>query len=73
MEDVLFNRRPDATERLVTFADTVSQKTKTVEKDEAWRGGTVEARLSHALVNGIVDYIEQDTEEARLNSGARSR
>lgn len=69
VEDVLFNRRPDATERLVTFAETVAAKSKTVEKDEAWRGGTVEARLSHALVNGIVDYIEQDTEEARQKLG----
>ncbi len=69
VEDVLLNRRPDATERLVTFADTVAAKTKTVEEEEAWRAGTVEARLSHALVNGIVDYIEQDTEEARLKLG----
>ena len=66
---MLFNRRPDATERLVTFAETVAAKTKTVEKDEAWRAGTVEERLSHALVNGIVDYIEEDTEEARQKLG----
>ncbi len=69
VEDVLLNRRPDATERLVTFAETVTAKTKTVEKNEAWRAGTVEARLSHALVNGIVDYIEPDTEEARGKLG----
>jgi 5-methyltetrahydrofolate--homocysteine methyltransferase len=69
VEDVLFNRRPDATERLVTFAETVAATSKTVEKDEAWRRGTVEARLSHALVNGIVDYIEPDTEEARQKLG----
>jgi 5-methyltetrahydrofolate--homocysteine methyltransferase len=69
VEDVLFNRRPDATERLVTFAETVAAKTKTVEKDEAWRAGSVEQRLSHALVNGIVDYIEEDTEEARQKLG----
>jgi 5-methyltetrahydrofolate--homocysteine methyltransferase len=69
VEDVLLNRRPDATERLVTFAETVAAKTKTVEKDEAWRSGTVESRLSHALVNGIVDYIEPDTEEARQKLG----
>jgi len=65
VEDVLLNRRPDATERLVSFADTVKQKGKTVVQDDAWRKGTVEERLSHALVKGITDYIEQDTEEAR--------
>jgi len=65
VEDVLLNRRSDATERLVSFADTVKQKGKTVVQDDAWRKGTVEERLSHALVKGITDYIEQDTEEAR--------
>ncbi|SLM49300.1 homocysteine-N5-methyltetrahydrofolate transmethylase, B12-dependent [Nitrospira japonica] len=65
VEDVLLNRRPDATERLVSFADTVKQKGKVVVQDDAWRNGTVEERLSHALVKGITDYIEQDTEEAR--------
>jgi 5-methyltetrahydrofolate--homocysteine methyltransferase len=65
VEDVLLNRRPDATERLVTFADTVKQKEKTVEEQDAWRTGTVEERLSHALVKGIVDFIESDVEEAR--------
>ena len=66
VEDVLLNRRPDATERLVTFADTVKGTGKVVEaKEEAWRQGTVEERLSHALVKGIVDFIEADTEEAR--------
>ncbi|BFU96767.1 MAG: homocysteine-N5-methyltetrahydrofolate transmethylase, B12-dependent [Nitrospira sp.] len=65
VEDVLLNRRPDATERLVSFAETVKQKGKTVVQDDAWRKGTVEERLSHALVKGITDYIEQDTEEAR--------
>ncbi len=69
VEDVLFNRRPDATERLVSFAETVVAKDKAVEKDEAWRKTPVEARLSHALVNGIVDYIEADTEEARVELG----
>ncbi|AWO01658.1 methionine synthase [Chitinophaga alhagiae] len=64
-EDAVLNRRPDATERLVNFAETVKAKGKTVEKDEAWRKGTVEERLSHALVNGITDYIDGDTEEAR--------
>jgi len=65
VEDVLLNRRPDATERLVSFADTVKAKGKTAVKDDEWRKGTVQERLSHALVKGITDYIEQDTEEAR--------
>ncbi len=65
VEDVLLNRRSDATERLVTFAETVKQGGKTVVKDDAWRHGTVEARLSHALVKGIVDYIDDDVEQAR--------
>ncbi len=65
VEDVLLNRRPDATERLVNFAETVKQKGKTVAKDDEWRTGTVEERLSHALVKGITDFIDQDTEEAR--------
>ncbi|MEO6307430.1 MAG: methionine synthase [Nitrospiraceae bacterium] len=64
-EDVLLNRRPDATERLVTFAETVKQQGKAVVKDDEWRSGTVEERLSHALVKGVTDYIEQDIEEAR--------
>jgi 5-methyltetrahydrofolate--homocysteine methyltransferase len=66
VEDVLLNRRPDATERLVAFAETVKQKDKVAAEEDAWRKGTVEERLSHALVNGIVDYIDADTEEARL-------
>ncbi|MEC4889770.1 MAG: methionine synthase [Nitrospira sp.] len=65
VEDVLLNRRPDATERLVAFAETVKQKGKAAVKDDEWRQGTVEERLSHALVKGITDYIDQDTEEAR--------
>ncbi len=65
VEDVLLNRRPDATERLVTFAETVKQQGKVVVKDDAWRKGTVEERLSHALVKGIVEYIDVDVEEAR--------
>ncbi len=65
VEDVLLNRRPDATERLVNFAETVKAKGKVAVKDDEWRQGTVEERLSHALVKGITDYIEQDTEEAR--------
>ena len=65
VEDVLLNRRPDSTERLLAFADSVKQKGKTQAKDEEWRRSTVEERLSHALVKGIVDYIEADVEEAR--------
>ena len=64
-EDVVLNRRPDATERLVSFAETVKAKDKEEKKDDAWRGASVEERLKHALVNGITDYIEADTEEAR--------
>jgi 5-methyltetrahydrofolate--homocysteine methyltransferase len=65
VEDVLLNRRPDATERLVNFAETVKAKGKAAVKDDEWRKGTVEERLAHALVKGITDYIDQDTEEAR--------
>ncbi len=65
VEDVLLNRRPDATERLVSFAETVKQKGKAAVQDDEWRSGTVEDRLSHALVKGITDYIEQDVEQAR--------
>lgn len=65
-EDVILNRRPDATERLVTFAETVKAKGKEEKKDDAWRNTSVEERLKHALVNGITDYIDADTEEARL-------
>jgi 5-methyltetrahydrofolate--homocysteine methyltransferase len=65
VEDVIFNRRPDATERLVQFADTVRGAGKRREEDVAWRDATVEKRLAHALVHGTVEYIEQDTEEAR--------
>jgi 5-methyltetrahydrofolate--homocysteine methyltransferase len=69
VEDVLLNRRPDATERLVAFADSVKKKDKTETVEDEWRKGTVEQRLQHALVKGIVDYIEADTEEARLKIG----
>src|SRR6267378_2263646 len=65
VEDVLLNRRPDATERLVKFAETLKQKDKAAVEEDEWRKGTVEARLGHALVKGIVDYIAEDTEEAR--------
>ena len=69
VEDVLLNRRPDATERLVTFAETYKQAGKTVVKDDSWRAGTVEERLSHALVKGLTDFIDHDVEEARRKFG----
>src|SRR5207237_10022671 len=69
VEDVLLNRRPDATERLVTFAETVKKTDKAVTKDDSWRDGTVEERLSHALVKGLTDFIDQDVEEARVKYG----
>src|SRR5947207_8149309 len=65
VEDVLLNRRDDATERLVDFAENIKAKGKAKVKDEAWRAQSVEERLKHALVKGIVDYIDIDTEEAR--------
>ncbi len=65
VEDVLLNRRADATERLVDFAEKVRAKDKSPVKDEAWRAESVEERLKHALIKGIVDYIDIDTEEAR--------
>ncbi len=65
VEDVLLNRRPDATERLVTFAETYKKEATAEVKDEAWRRGSVEERLSHALVKGIVEYVDVDVEEAR--------
>ncbi len=69
VEDVLLNRRPDATERLVAFAETVKAKEKGAVKDDAWRQEPVEQRLAHALVKGVTDYIEQDVEEARQKFG----
>ena len=67
VEDVLLNRRPDATDRLVEFAETVKDagENKKQADEQAWRGGTVQKRLSHALVKGIDTWIEADTEEAR--------
>jgi len=65
VEDVLLNRRPDATERLLELAETVKGDGKKQVKDDAWRKEPVEKRLEHALVKGIVDFIEVDTEETR--------
>ena len=64
-EDVILNKSPEATDKLLAFAETVKAKDKTEVKNEAWRQGPVEERLKHALVNGITDYIDADTEEAR--------
>ena len=69
VEDVILARRPDATERLVTFAGTVTGEATKRELDVAWREAPVAERLSHSLVHGIVDHIEADTEEARLEAG----
>src|SRR4051812_24692257 len=65
VEDVIFNRRPEATERLVEYASRVAGEGTKRERDLSWREAPVEERLSHALVHGIVDFIEDDTEEAR--------
>jgi 5-methyltetrahydrofolate--homocysteine methyltransferase len=65
VEDLLFNRRPDATQRMIAFAAAVKGERKKVEIDLSWREGTVEKRLSHALVHGVTDFIEEDLEEAR--------
>jgi len=65
VEDVLLNRRPDATERLVEFADNIKTKGKVIVRDEEWRKEPVEQRLSHALVKGIIEYLDEDVEEAR--------
>jgi 5-methyltetrahydrofolate--homocysteine methyltransferase len=73
VEDVLLNRRPDATERLVVFGEALkaagTENAATEKQAEEWRHGTVEARLSHALVKGIDTYIDADTEEARQKLG----
>jgi 5-methyltetrahydrofolate--homocysteine methyltransferase len=66
VEDVILNRRQDATERLIEFAESIKKKDKSEEKKDEWRNLSVEERLKHALVKGIVDYIDEDVEEARL-------
>lgn len=65
VEDVVLNRRDDATERLLTFAESIKGSSQKKQVDDSWRKENVEARLSHALVKGVVDFIDQDTEEAR--------
>jgi 5-methyltetrahydrofolate--homocysteine methyltransferase len=69
VEDVIFDRRPEATERLVDFAKNVDGEGTKRELDLGWREAAVEERISHALVHGIVDFIEEDAEEARLKYG----
>ncbi len=69
VEDVLFNRRPDATERLINYAQKVGTKKLSKEKEQEWRGKPVEERLKYALVKGIVEFIERDTEEAYQKLG----
>ena len=69
VEDIIFNRRPEATERMVTFAEQVKGSGTKRENDLKWREGSVEARLSFALVHGNVDFIEVDAEEARVKYG----
>lgn len=69
VEDLIFDRRPDATERLVEFAETVKGQGKKKVVDLAWREESVEKRLEYALINGVVEFIEEDTEEARQKYG----
>ena len=71
VEDVVLNRRPDATERLITLSEKFKSagKVETVAQIQEWRNGTVEDRLKHALLKGITDYIDVDTEEARQKYG----
>jgi 5-methyltetrahydrofolate--homocysteine methyltransferase len=66
IEDVLLNRREDSTERLLEFAESVKGDGKVMVRDESWRLEPVQKRLAHSLVKGIVEYIDQDSEEARL-------
>ena len=66
VEDVILNRKSDATERLIEFAETIKKKGKAEEKKDEWRNLPVEERLKHALIKGIVDCIDEDVEEARL-------
>lgn len=69
IEDVLLNRREDATERLIDYAETVKERAGGAKKTLEWREGTVEKRLQHALLKGILDFIDGDIEEARLKYG----
>lgn len=70
VEDVLLDRKDDSTERLLEYADRVKDSHKTKEKDLKWREQSLEKRLEHAMVKGVIEFIEQDTEEARLQYGS---
>jgi len=70
VEDVLLNRRPDATERLIRYAGASGPAVRDEVQEDAWRQGSVEQRLAHALIKGISDHIEIDVEEARLKYGS---
>lgn len=71
IEDVLLNRKEDATERLLEFAESLKGARQTTEKEaEEWRFGSVEERLAHALVKGVIEHIDADTEEARMKYGS---
>jgi len=72
VEDIIFDRRPDAAERMVAFAETVKGKGKVVTEDLAWRDAPVRERLTHALVKGISNWIVEDTEEMRREIAARN-
>ncbi|MFC1729688.1 methionine synthase [candidate division KSB1 bacterium] len=67
VEDVVLNRRKDATERLIAYAENIKSKGKTIIKDDAWRNEDYKKRLKHSLIKGITDFIEEDVEEARQN------
>lgn len=70
IEDVLLNRREDATERLIDFSETVKEKeTEDDSNKTSWRDGTVEERLAHAILKGVLDHIDEDTEDARVKYG----
>ncbi|MEE9381928.1 MAG: methionine synthase [Nannocystaceae bacterium] len=69
VEDVIFNRHPEATERLIRAAEGLKGDVKRATVDMSWREGTVEERLAHAIVKGVIDFIEEDTEEARQACG----
>ncbi len=70
VEDIVFNRRPDAAERMVAYAETLKGEKKTAAQELAWRAGSVEERLTHALVHGITSHIVADTEEIRVKLGS---
>ena len=69
VEDVLLNRKPDATEQLLDFAERVKGGVRKKELDDAWRKGSVEERIKHALVKGVIEFVDEDTEEARKKLG----